>query len=360
MRRAIELGASVRTTTSPNPWVGSVVVSKDGTLAGEGATMPPGGAHAEAGALAAAGESAREGTCYTTLEPCVRQGRTPACTGAILAAGVRRVVVALVDPDDGVQGRGIAALEAAGLDVTSGVLAGKAEESLKPYLVHRRTLRPYVVLKLAATLDGRIAAADGSSKWITGEEARRDVHRLRSESDAILVGAGTIRADDPELTVRLDDLDGPAGTGAEPEGTGAAPDADAALAVHPSKQIHQPRRVVLGRAPEGARVLPALEVSGDIRGVLDELGRDGVLQVLVEGGSHVAKELHRLGAVDRYVVYLAAGFLGGDDGVEMFAGPGAATMADVWRGKLVDVQRFGNDVRIDVEPLSSRLPITDR
>jgi diaminohydroxyphosphoribosylaminopyrimidine deaminase/5-amino-6-(5-phosphoribosylamino)uracil reductase len=216
------------------------------------------------------------------------------------------------------------------------------------------------VLKLAATLDGRIAAADGSSKWITGEEARRDVHRLRSESDAILVGAGTIRADDPELTVRLDDLDGPAGTGAEPEGTGAAPDADAALAVHPSKQIHQPRRVVLGRAPEGARVLPALEVSGDIRGVLDELGRDGVLQVLVEGGSHVAKELHRLGAVDRYVVYLAAGFLGGDDGVAMFAGPGAATMADVWRGKLVDVQRFGNDVRIDVEPLSSRLPITDR
>jgi diaminohydroxyphosphoribosylaminopyrimidine deaminase/5-amino-6-(5-phosphoribosylamino)uracil reductase len=222
-----------------------------------------------------------------------------------------------------------------GIEVTTGVLADDAEESLKAYLVHRRTLRPYVVLKLAATLDGRIAAPDGSSRWITGEEARADVHRLRAESDAILVGGGTIRTDDPELTVR------PAG--------------------RPSAQpIRQPRRIVLGRAPETARVQPALETSGDIGGVLDELARDGVVQLLVEGGSQVAGELHRRGAVDRYVVYLAGGFLGGDDGVAMFAGPGAPTMADVWRGRLVGIQRFGNDVRIDVEPLSSRLPITDR
>jgi diaminohydroxyphosphoribosylaminopyrimidine deaminase / 5-amino-6-(5-phosphoribosylamino)uracil reductase len=332
MRRAIALGDSARTRTSPNPWVGAVLVAADGTLAGEGATLPPGAAHAEVVALTAAGERALGGTCYTTLEPCVTHGRTPPCTAALVASGVRRVVAALVDPDDRVQGRGMAALAAAGVDVTTGVLAEDAEESLAAYLVHRRTLRPYVVLKLAATLDGRIAAPDGSSRWITGPEARADVHRLRAESDAVLVGAGTVRADDPELTVRLGDT---------------AP-------------VRQPRRVVLGRAPRSARVRPALEVSGDIRGVLDELARDGVLQLLVEGGSHVAKEFHRLGAVDRYVVYVAAGFLGGDDGVAMFAGPGAPTMADAWRGRLAGVRRLGNDVRIDVEPLSPRLDISDR
>jgi diaminohydroxyphosphoribosylaminopyrimidine deaminase/5-amino-6-(5-phosphoribosylamino)uracil reductase len=242
-----------------------------------------------------------------------------------VAAGVRRVVVALVDPDDHVQGRGIAMLTAAGIDVVTGVLAREAEESLMAYLVQRRTLRPYVVLKLAATLDGRIAAPDGTSKWITGPEARADVHRLRAESDAVLVGAGTIRADDPELTVRTD----------------PPPD-------------HQPLRVVLGRAPDGARVQPALEMSGDVRGVLDELGRKGILQLLVEGGAGVAGEFHCARAVDRYVVYLTAGFLGGDDGKAMFAGPGAATMADLWRGRIVAVQRFGDDVRLDIEPVTSQ------
>ena len=161
-----------------------------------------------------------------------------------------------------------------------------------------RTLRPYVVLKLAATLDGRIAAPDGTSKWITGGRARADVQRLRAESDAVLVGAGTVRADDPELTART-----------EPP------------------PFRQPLRVVLGPVPEDARVQPALEMSGDIRGILDELGRKGVLQLLVEGGARVAEEFHRPGAVDRYVVYLTGGFLGGDDGVAMFAGAGAATMA---------------------------------
>jgi diaminohydroxyphosphoribosylaminopyrimidine deaminase/5-amino-6-(5-phosphoribosylamino)uracil reductase len=339
MTRAIALGRSARLRTSPNPWVGSVVVAADGSPAGEGATSAPGGAHAEAVALAQAGERARGGTCYTTLEPCVTHGRTPPCTAALIASGVRRVVAALVDPDDHVQGRGLAALAAAGIDVTTGVGAAEAAGSLMAYLVHRSTLRPYVVLKLAATLDGRIAAPDFSSRWITGDEARADVHRLRAESDAVLVGAGTIRADDPALTVRL---------------------AGAIGKVTADPPTRQPLRVVLGRAPESARVQPALEVSGDIRGLLDELGLRGVLQLLVEGGSHVAGEFHRLGAVDRYVVYLAGGFLGGDDGVAMFAGPGSQTMSDIWRGRLVDVRRFGNDVRIEVEPLSPRVPITDR
>ena len=321
MARALELGMAVRTRTSPNPWVGSVVLASDGTLAGEGATSLPGGPHAEASALAAAGESARGGTCYTTLEPCSYHGRTPPCSTALISAGISRVVVGMIDPDDHVQGRGLAQLESAGVVVTAGVLGPEVEDSLRPYIVHRRSLRPYVVLKLAATLDGRIAAPDGSSRWITGPEAREDVHRLRAESDAILVGAGTVRADDPALTVRLE---------------GAS---------------RQPLRVVLGKAPGRARVRPALELSGDVRGVLDDLGRRGVLQLLVEGGSGVAGEFHRLSLGDRYVIYIAPALLGGDDGVAMFAGAGAATMGEVWRGSFLSLARLGQDIRLDIAPL---------
>ncbi|MHB1883766.1 MAG: bifunctional diaminohydroxyphosphoribosylaminopyrimidine deaminase/5-amino-6-(5-phosphoribosylamino)uracil reductase RibD [Acidimicrobiales bacterium] len=325
MARAIDLAHAVRRLTSPNPWVGSVVVAADGTVVGEGATSPPGGAHAEAVALEIAGPRSLGGTCYTTLEPCVSYGRTPPCVGAIVAAGIRRVVVAAIDPDDKVQGRGVAALRDRGIEVVTGVLREVAEELLRPYLVQRRTLRPYVVLKLAATLDGRIAAPDGTSKWITGAGARADVHELRADSDAVLVGAGTVRADDPELKVRT---------------------------YPPSRR--QPLRVVLGWARATARVQPCLELSGDVRGVLDELGRLGVLQLLVEGGGGVAKQLHELEVIDRYVIYLTAGFLGGDDGIAMFAGPGARSMAALWRGRLVSLERFGDDARLDIEPAKDR------
>ena len=218
MRRAMALAEEVRASTAPNPWVGAVVVPAGtsdpagGSAGGdpsappsyEGATAPPGGPHAEVTALAAAGPAARGATLYATLEPCAHHGRTPPCTDAIVAAGVARVVIGVEDPDPQVAGRGIAALEEAGIDVTVGVAAGEVAEQLAPYLKHRRTGRPWVVLKLAASLDARTAAPDGTSRWITGEAARRDVHRLRARSDAVLVGAGTVRADDPELTVRLD------------------------------------------------------------------------------------------------------------------------------------------------------------
>jgi diaminohydroxyphosphoribosylaminopyrimidine deaminase / 5-amino-6-(5-phosphoribosylamino)uracil reductase len=329
MRRAMALAATVRDRTAPNPWVGAVVVPQGtrteeqrgaGATGFEGATAPPGGPHAEVTALAAAGEAARGATLYVTLEPCAHHGRTPPCTEAIVAAGVTRVVVGVEDPDPRVAGRGIAAMRAAGIDVVVGVVADEVTEQLAPYLKHRETGWPWVVLKMAASLDARTAAPDGTSRWITGEAARRDVHRLRASSDAVLVGAGTVRADDPELTVRLDD----------------------------GVERSQPLRVVLGTVASDARVQPALELSGDLGGVLTELGRRGVLQLLVEGGPTVAHDFHAAGLVDRYVVYLAPVFFGGDDARPLFAGHGAGTIDDVWKGRLVSVERLGEDLRVEV------------
>jgi diaminohydroxyphosphoribosylaminopyrimidine deaminase / 5-amino-6-(5-phosphoribosylamino)uracil reductase len=322
MRRALELAASVRGSTSPNPWVGCVLVAADGRTF-EGATQPPGGPHAEAVALAAAGDAARGATVHVTLEPCSHHGRTPPCADALVEAGVARVVVGIEDPDPRVRGRGIERLRAAGLPVemAAGAEAAAVADQLAPYSKHRTTGRPWVVLKLAASVDGRTAAPDGTSRWITGPAARADAHRLRAESDAVLVGAGTVKADDPELTVRH------APTG--PHG-------------------RQPLRVVLGQAPPGAKVQPCLELSDDLGEVLDELGRRDVLQVLVEGGATVAGAFHRAGLVDRYVVYLAPALFGGDDGRPLLAGPGAATMADVWRGRITAVTPLGDDLRVDL------------
>jgi diaminohydroxyphosphoribosylaminopyrimidine deaminase/5-amino-6-(5-phosphoribosylamino)uracil reductase len=326
MRQALALAALVRTRTSPNPWVGAVVVSTGGESF-EGATAPPGGPHAEVVALRAAGERARGATLYVTLEPCAHQGRTPPCTGAIVASGVARVVVSVLDPDPQVSGRGVAELREQGITVTVGVGADETSDLLAPYLKHRLTGRPWVVLKLAATMDGRIAAPDGSARWLTGEAARHDAHRLRALSDAVLVGAGTVRADDPELTARVDPV---------PE--------------------HQPLRVVLGHAPDGARVHPALELSGEPGAVLDELGAKGVLQLLVEGGARVARAFHAAGLVDRYVLYLAPALFGGDDAVPMFSGPGASRVDDVWRGRLVSVAQLGSDVRVELAPAENPSP----
>jgi diaminohydroxyphosphoribosylaminopyrimidine deaminase/5-amino-6-(5-phosphoribosylamino)uracil reductase len=329
MGEALTLGRRVRTTTSPNPWVGCVIVPSGDGPAAEGSTQPPGGPHAERVALDLLGDGARGATVYVTLEPCSHHGRTPPCADALVAAGVARVVIALQDPDPLVAGQGIARLRRAGVEVVVGVGADGASASLAPYLHHRRTGRPWVVLKMAATLDGRTAAPDGSSQWITGPVARLDVQTLRAESDAIAVGAGTVRADDPSLTVR--------------PGT-ASPD-DGPIG-------RQPLRVVVGRAPAGARVHPALEHDGTLEELLDLLGERGVLQLLVEGGAHLAHSWHAAGLVDHYVVYLAPALLGGDDGLPLLAGPGAPTMAEIRRGRLLDVRRLGQDIRIDVSRAS--------
>jgi diaminohydroxyphosphoribosylaminopyrimidine deaminase/5-amino-6-(5-phosphoribosylamino)uracil reductase len=320
MRQALAVAAGARGLTSPNPWVGAVVVGRDGT-AFEGATELPGRRHAEIVAIDAArraGVSLAGATLFVTLEPCAHTGRTPPCTDAVIAAGITRVVAAIEDPDPLVAGRGFERLRQAGIEVQTGVLASDVTTQLAPYLKHRATGRPYVTLKLAATLDGRTAAADGSSQWITGDEARSDAHRLRAESDAVLVGAGTVRSDDPALTVRR-----VAG--------------------------RDPQRVVLGTIPSNARVQPAVELRGSPGEVLDDLGRRGVLSLLVEGGATVAHDFHEAGLVDRYVVYLAPALMGGDDGAPLLRGPGATTIDDVWRGHIVDVTRLGDDLRVEME-----------
>jgi diaminohydroxyphosphoribosylaminopyrimidine deaminase / 5-amino-6-(5-phosphoribosylamino)uracil reductase len=324
MLRAVAAAAAVQGTNSPNPWVGCLIVTAAGEEF-EGATHPPGGPHAEAAALAAAAAAGADvvgAAVYVTLEPCSHHGRTPPCADALVAAGVARVVVGLADPDPQVAGRGLARLRDAGIEVEVGVAEDVVSEQLAAYLTHRRTGRPYVVLKLAASLDGRTAAPDGTSQWITGEAARADAHRLRAESDAVLVGAGTVRADDPSLTVR------------HVEG-------------------RDPLRVVLGKAPAEAKVHPALEMTGELGPILDDLGARGVLQLLVEGGATVAGAFHRAGLVDAYVVYLAPALFGGDDAPGLFSGAGAATMADVWRGHITRVTPVGDDIRVDLRPARS-------
>ncbi len=319
MSLALDHAMRVRCDTSPNPWVGAIIVNDAGSVIGAGATSPAGGPHAEVHALTQAGSAAQGATLYCTLEPCSHHGRTPPCTDALIASGLRRVVVAIEDPDSRVKGTGIAALRDAGIDVTVGVADRHAREVLRPYLHHRSTGRPYVVLKSASTLDGRTSAADGTSRWITGSAARAEVHRLRAESDAVLVGAGTVRADDPSLTVR--------------EATG-----------------RDPLRVVLGAAPPQARVHPCLEWNGDIGELLDELGGRGCLQLLVEGGSRVARSFLDGGFVDRWLVYVAPAAMGGMSGTPLIGGPTVATMDELNRFRFVSAALVGDDVRLELCP----------
>lgn len=325
MLRAMAAAARVRCITSPNPWVGCILRLADGTWV-EGATREAGDAHAEIAAIGKAAGQATGATMYVTLEPCSHHGRTGPCSRAVIEAGISRVVIGIEDPDPNVSGTGIAELRDAGIEVEVGVLADKVAAQLTPYLVHRSTGRPWVVLKLAATLDGRTAAPDSSSQWITSPEARTDGHRLRAESDAIIVGAGTVREDDPSLTVR-----------------------NWKPAELPRSGSVDPLRVVLGKAPPAAKVHPCLEFQGELTDLLDELGRRGVMQALVEGGAGIAGAFHRAGLIDRYVIYVAPALFGGDDARPLFRGAGAWTINDLWRGRFVAIERVGDDLRIELE-----------
>ena len=359
MRHALGLAARASGRTSPNPLVGSIVV-RDGQVVGEGWHRVAGGAHAEVEALRDAGDAARGATLYATLEPCAHHGRTPPCVDAILAAGVRHVVYALGDPNPAAAG-GAAALERAGVTVTSGIEEAAARDLNRFFLHHVAHDRPYVIAKSASSLDGRVATRTGQSRWITGDASRRRAHELRQSIDAILVGAGTVIADDPSLTVRLD----PAAL---------APD-----------DVRHPRAVVLdsrGRVPLDRVLLreartpativattpampgdhrAALERAGcDVRvltpaaddarvpldSLLDSLGASGVQSLLLEGGPTVHGAFLDAGLVDELWCFIAPFVIGGTEATPAVGGLGVAAIGDAARIDAPHVERLDGDVLI--------------
>ncbi|MGF3198234.1 bifunctional diaminohydroxyphosphoribosylaminopyrimidine deaminase/5-amino-6-(5-phosphoribosylamino)uracil reductase RibD [Streptomyces diastaticus] len=357
MSRALRLAARGLGTTSPNPVVGCVVLDARGERAGEGWHRQAGGPHAEVHALREAGGRARGGTALVTLEPCNHTGRTAPCARALVEAGVRRVVYAVADPDPRAEG-GAATLRAAGVETAAGLLGEEAERVNAAWLTSVRRGRPHITWKYAATLDGRTAAADGTSRWITSAEARADVHRLRAEADAVLVGSGTARADDPHLAARL-----PA----------PAPDAPApvqplrvvldttATAVRPGARVLDgaaPTLVaVAGDADAGhledhphAKVLRLPRAGGglDLTALLDALHAREVRSVLLEGGARLAGAFVAARAVDRVVGYLAPALLGA--GPQALTDGGISTIADALRFDITDARRIGPDLRITAVP----------
>lgn len=329
MRRALAAGREPQHRISPNPRVGCVLLGADGAELALGRHLGPGTPHAEVDALTRAGRRARGATAVVTLEPCHHTGATGPCTRALLAAGVSRVVYAVEDPNP-LAGGGAAALRAAGVDVVAGVGADEAYELNRRWLVATGRGRPYVTWKYAATLDGRSAAVDGTSRWITGEQARRDVHRLRAAADAIVVGTGTVLADDPRLTVRDD------------------ADRDLPLA-------RQPLRVVVGRRdlPAAARVNDAAARTVQLRlddptRVLAALHERDVREVWLEGGPRLAGAFVAARLVDEVVAYLAPALLGA--GPAALADAGITTVSDALRLEVRDVTVLGGDLRITATP----------
>lgn len=327
MRRAIELAARGIGSTHPNPVVGCVVTGRDGHPVGEGWHAVAGGPHAEVEALRMAGNRARGGTAYVTLEPCNHTGRTGPCAEALVEAGITRVVYAVPDPNPQAAG-GASYLLDHGVKVEQGVLVDEAEAGNQIWLHSVRVGRPFVTWKFATTLDGRSAAKDGSSKWITGTAARADVHRLRATCDAIAVGTQTVFDDDPELTVRdLQDVPVP----------------------------RQPLRVVVGdrEVPETARVRndqaeTLLLPTHDPAEVLRQLDDRQIRHLWLEGGPTLAAAFLRAGLVDRIVAYVAPALLG--SGRSAVADLGAESIADLRRFTLSDVTRLGDDVRLTLSP----------
>jgi len=324
MRRALGLAASPGVPHGPNPRVGCVLLDSDGAIVADGHHRGIGTAHAEVDALRQAGDAVRGGTAVVTLEPCNHTGRTGPCAGALVAAGVARVVFAQTDPNPVAAG-GAATLRAAGVEVEGGLLADEAEALNVAWTFAVTHGRPFVTWKAAATLDGRIAAADGTSRWVTSEAARAEVHALRAEVDAVVVGTGTVLADDPHLAVRRD---GEVVAG------------------------RQPLRVVVGLrdVPPGARVLDDAAESlhlrtHDPREVLAELARREVRHVLLEGGPTLAAAFVRAGVVDAVRWYAAPALLGA--GANALADAGMSTIAEALRLTVTGVAQVGADVRID-------------
>ena len=345
MRRAIEL-ALAPGFTSPNPRVGCVLVRDDAVI-GEGAYRGLGNAHAEAAALSDAGD-ARGATCYVTLEPCGFHGRTPPCADALVEAGVTKVVAAMEDPDVRVSGRGFAILREAGIEVVTGVLSREAAAMNPAYLHQRRTGRPLVTVKLALTLDGRLAASDGSSQWITGDAARAVVHRRRREVDAVMVGSGTVVADDPSLTVRDVPterqparviLDSSGRT--EPSAGVFASGADVLIAT--TDAAPHDRQVAWKEAGAEVLVLPSKDGAVDLSALVQELARRDWLEVMCEGGGELATSLLRDDLADRLELFYGAVVVG--TGGPDIGDIGISSLTDAPRFRLVTHERLGDDLR---------------
>lgn len=356
MRLALELAGGGAGHTAPNPLVGAVVV-RGQRVVGRGFHPHLGGPHAEVVALDEAGTAAVGGTLYVTLEPCNHFGRTPPCTEKILAAGISRVVVAMEDPNPGVAGGGLDVLRRAGLTVTCGVCRAEAEAINPGFLQLVRTGRPHVVLKWAATLDGFIAARSGDSRWVTGEAARRRVHEERLRSDAILVGIGTVLADDPRLTTRLEGRPGRDPLRVVLDTHLRLPTtarlltqtSEAGTLVVAGRPADPERRQALEAA--GAQVLecPTGAAGLDLEWILDRLGEMGVAQVLIEGGGRVAAAALAAGVVDRVMLFYAPKLLLGG-GVPACRGPGVERMADCLLLEDLRVTRLGEDLLVEGAP----------
>jgi diaminohydroxyphosphoribosylaminopyrimidine deaminase / 5-amino-6-(5-phosphoribosylamino)uracil reductase len=352
MARALALAARGRNTTDPNPCVGCVLV-RAGEVVGEGWHVRAGGPHAEINALHAAGERAQGATAYVTLEPCCHHGRTPPCTEALIGAGVRRVVAAMQDPNPRVGGAGLGALRAAGIEVQAGVLEAEAERLNPGFVMRMRHRRPWVRCKLAMSLDGRTAMASGESRWITGEDARRDVHRWRARSSAIMTGVGTVLADDPSLTVRLEGDD--AGASRQP----LRIILDTRLRTPPVARLFglpgetliltgvADRRGEAELHGEGVSIvtLPTLDGRLDLAAVMTYLGRMEINEIHLEAGATLSGALLAGGWVDELLVYLAPHLMG-DAARGLFNLPGLERMEQRIGLSISDIRAVGRDWRI--------------
>ncbi|NNG02312.1 MAG: bifunctional diaminohydroxyphosphoribosylaminopyrimidine deaminase/5-amino-6-(5-phosphoribosylamino)uracil reductase RibD [Desulfobacteraceae bacterium] len=354
MKKALDLAEKGRGFTAPNPMVGAVVV-RNGQVVGRGYHEAVGRAHAEVNAIEDAGPHARGAHLYVTLEPCNHTGRTPPCTRKIIDAGIKKVFSAMDDPNPDVAGGGHAYLESNGIDVQTGLLNAEAEKLNEAYIKFVRTRRPFVIMKCAATLDGRIATRTGDARWVTGSESRARVHEIRHGADAILVGINTVLADDPSLTTRLDGK-----TGKDPErvildtrlriGEAAkviTRQSDAGTLIFHGPEVDRHKRERVSDA--GATLISTSVMNGglDWREILDRLGQRAITSLLVEGGAAVIGSALAAGVVDKALFFYAPKILGGDDGIPICRGKGPALMAAAQTLKDIRVTRYGEDTLIE-------------